>query len=185
MSSEITKQLENQMKKTINYLRDELSQIRAGRANPMILDRVDVEYYGTPTPLKQLANVSVPEPRIIQIQPYDASVLKEVERAIHAANIGINPSNDGKVIRLIMPMLTEERRVELSRDVKRLGEEGKVALRNERRSSIDDVKKLEKDKEITEDEKVSLEKEVQKVTDDFTAQIDELIDAKTEEIMEV
>lgn len=177
--------LEEKMKKTLAFLKDEYTQLKAGRANPMLLDRVSMEYYGTSTPLKQLASISVPEPRIIQVQPYDASALKEMERAIQAANLGINPSNDGKVIRLIMPMLTEERRVELTKDAKKLAEDAKVAIRNMRRDAVEHVKKQEKDKEITEDEKGKLEKEIQKKVDDFVAKVDALSEEKCKEIMEV
>lgn len=185
MIKEILNKMEDKMKRTIAYLKDELSQIKAGRANPMILDRITVNYYETETPLKQLAGISVPEPRIIQVQPYDQSVLKEIERAIQAANIGINPSNDGKVIRLIMPILTEERRIEISKEIKALGEESKVAVRNERRDAIEDVKKLEKDKEISEDQKIKVEKDVQKIVDEYIEKIDEIVNNKNEEILEV
>lgn len=177
--------LEDKMKKTLAFLKDEYNQLKAGRANPMLLDRVSMDYYGSPTPLKQLASISVPEPRVIQVQPYDASVLKDMERAIQAANIGINPSNDGKVIRLIMPMLTEERRIELTKDAKKLGEDAKVAVRNMRRDAVELVKKQEKDKEITEDERTKAEKDIQKKVDDFITKIDEAIEQKCKEIMEV
>lgn len=177
--------LEDKMKKTLSFLKEEYTQIKAGRANPMLLDRVTMEYYGSVTPLKQLASISVPEPRMIQVQPYDASTLKEMERAIQAANLGINPSNDGKVIRLLMPMLTEERRVELTKDVKKLAEEAKVAIRNMRRDAVEHVKKQEKDKEITEDDKNKFEKDIQKKVDDFIAKVDALSEEKCKEIMEV
>jgi ribosome recycling factor len=172
-------------KKTLNVLKDELNHIRAGRANPLILDRVRVDYYGSETPIKQLASISVPEPRIIQIQPYDTSILKDVEKAIQIADLGINPSNDGKVIRLIIPMLTEERRKELVKSVKKLGEDSKVALRNERRDAIDHLKKMEKNKELSEDELTSAEKEVQKMIDEQVVVIDQVIAKKSEDIMEV
>lgn len=177
--------LEDKMKKTLSFLKEEYTQIKAGRANPMLLDRVTMEYYGSVTPLKQLASISVPEPRMIQVQPYDASTLKEMERAIQAANLGINPSNDGKVIRLLMPMLTEERRVDLTKDVKKLAEEAKVAIRNMRRDAVEHVKKQEKDKEITEDDKNKFEKDIQKKVDDFIAKVDALSEEKCKEIMEV
>ncbi|MDO4753614.1 MAG: ribosome recycling factor [Bacillota bacterium] len=177
--------LEDKMKKTLAFLKEEYTQLKAGRANPMLLDRVTMEYYGTTTPLKQLASISVPEPRIIQVQPYDASALKEMERAIQAANLGINPSNDGKVIRLIMPMLTEERRVELTKDAKKLAEDAKVAIRNMRRDAVDFVKKQEKDKEITEDDRTKTEKDIQKKVDDFISKVDALAEEKCKEIMEV
>lgn len=181
----IIKSLEERMKKTIAYVKEEYTQIRAGRANPMILNRVSVDYYGTATPIKQLASISVPEPRIIQIQPYDATVLKEIERAILAANLGLNPTNDGKVIRLLIPMLTEERRTELTKDVKKLAEDAKVAIRNERRDAVEVAKKQEKDKEITEDELSKIEKEIQKKVDEYIKIVDELTDEKCKEIMEV
>lgn len=181
----IIKSLEERMKKTIAYIKEEYTQIRAGRANPMILNRVSVDYYGTATPIKQLASISVPEPRIIQIQPYDASVLKEIERSILAANLGLNPTNDGKVIRLLIPMLTEERRTELTKDVKKLAEDAKVAIRNERRDAVEAAKKQEKDKEITEDELSKIEKEIQKKVDEYIKIVDELTEEKCKEIMEV
>lgn len=177
--------LEEKMKKTLSFLKEEYTQLKAGRANPLLLDRVNVDYYGSSTPIKQLASISVPEPRIIQVQPYDASILKEMERAIQAANLGINPSNDGKVIRLIMPMLTEERRVELTKDAKKLAEEAKVAIRNMRRDAVDFIKKQEKDKEITEDDRIKQEKEIQKKVDDFIAKVDGIAEDKCKEIMEV
>jgi len=185
MRNQVHEKLGEKMKKTISVLKDDLNHIRAGRANPLILDRLKVEYYGAETPIKQLASISVPEPRIIQIQPYDASVLKEIEKAIQMSDIGINPSNDGKVIRLIIPMLTEERRKEITKQVKGLGEDAKVALRNERRDAIDQLKKMEKAKELSEDDLVSAEKEVQKMIDDHVTLIDEQIEKKNEEIMEV
>ena len=185
MRNQVHDLLQEKMEKTLNVLKDELNHIRAGRANPLILDKVRVEYYGSETPIKQLASISVPEPRIIQIQPYDASILKDIEKAIQIADLGINPSNDGKVIRLIIPMLTEERRKDLVKTVKKLGEDSKVALRNERRDAIDHLKKMEKGKEISEDELTSAEKEVQKMIDEQVVKIDAVIAKKSEEIMEV
>lgn len=185
MRNEVHAHLEEKMNKTLSVLRDELTHIRAGRANPLILDRVKVDYYGSETPVKQLASISVPEPRILQVQPYDASILKEIEKAIQIADLGINPSNDGKVIRLIIPMLTEERRKELVKNIKKLGEDSKIALRNERRDAIDKLKKMEKAKEITEDEVTSGEKEVQKMVDEKVVEIDKLVSSKSEEIMSV
>lgn len=179
------KMLEEATKKAIAYLKDEYAQFKAGRANPKILDKVDVDYYGTPTPIKQIASISVPEPRIIQIQPYDINSLKDIERAIQAANIGINPSSDGKVIRLIIPMLTEETRVELTKDAKKLAEETKVSVRNSRRDSMDYYKKQEKDSEITEDDLKKFEKDIQKIVDDAITEIDSISDDKCKEIMEV
>ena len=177
--------LNEKMEKTLNVLKDELNHIRAGRANPMILDKVRVNYYGSDTPVKQLASISVPEPRILQIQPYDTSILRDIEKAIQIADLGINPSNDGKIIRLIIPMLTEERRKDLQKNIKKLGEDSKVALRNERRDALELLKKMEKSKEITEDDLASGEKEVQKMVDEFVAKIDQLVAKKSDEIMEV
>lgn len=185
MRNQVHDLLQEKMEKTLNVLKDELNHIRAGRANPLILDKVRVEYYGAETPIKQLTSISVPEPRIIQIQPYDGSILKDIEKAIQIADLGINPSNDGKVIRLIIPMLTEERRKDLVKTVKKLGEDSKVALRNERRDAIDHLKKMEKGKEISEDELTSAEKEVQKMIDEQVMKIDAVIAKKSEEIMEV
>jgi ribosome recycling factor len=185
MRNQVHDLLQEKMDKTLNVLKDELNHIRAGRANPLILDKVRVEYYGSETPIKQLASISVPEPRIIQIQPYDASILKDIEKAIQIADLGINPSNDGKMIRLIIPMLTEERRKDLVKTVKKLGEDSKIALRNERRDAIDQLKKMEKSKEISEDELTSAEKEVQKMIDDQVVKIDQVIAKKSEDIMEV
>ncbi len=185
MRNHVHENLSEKMNKTLSVLRDELNHIRAGRANPLILDRVAVDYYGSETPVKQLASISVPEPRIIQIQPYDTSILKDIEKAIQIADLGINPSNDGKVIRLVMPMLTEERRKDLAKQAKKIGEDAKVALRNERRDAIEALKKMQKNKEITEDDLSSGEKEVQKIIDDHVTAIDQLVNKKTDEIMEV
>lgn len=177
--------LSEKMEKTLNVLKEELNHIRAGRANPLILDKVKVEYYGSETPIKQLASISVPEPRILQIQPYDASILRDIEKAIQIADLGMNPSNDGKMLRLIIPMLTEERRKDLQKSIKKLGEDAKVALRNERRDALENLKKMEKAKEITEDDLASSEKEVQKMVDEYVTRIDQAVTKKAEEIMEV
>lgn len=185
MRNEVHAHLEEKMNKTISVLKDELTHIRAGRANPLILDKVKVEYYGADTPVKQLASISVPEPRILQIQPYDTSILRDIEKAIQIADLGINPTNDGKVIRLVIPMLTEERRKELTKNIKKLGEDAKIALRNERRDAIDKLKKMEKSKEVTEDEVTSGEKEIQKMVDEKVADIDKMIVQKSDEIMSV
>ena len=185
MRNQIHDQLTLKMEKTVSVLKEELNHIRAGRANPLILDKIKVDYYGSETPIKQLASISVPEPRIIQIQPYDSSVLRDIERAINVSDLGLNPSNDGKVIRLVIPMLTEERRKDLTKQAKKLGEDAKIALRNERRDAIENLKKMQKAKEITEDELTSGEKEVQKMVDDQVALIDQVIAKKNEEIMEV
>lgn len=185
MRNQVHEQLNEKMEKTLGVLKDDLNHIRAGRANPLILDRVMVDYYGSETPIKQLASISVPEPRIIQIQPYDTSILKDIEKAIQIADLGINPSNDGKLIRLVMPMLTEERRKDLAKQAKKIGEDSKIALRNERRDAIETLKKMQKNKEITEDDLTSAEKEVQKMIDDHVNTIDQLINKKNDEIMEV
>lgn len=185
MRNEVHAHLEEKMNKTVSVLKDELTHIRAGRANPLILDKVKVEYYGADTPIKQLASISVPEPRILQIQPYDTSILRDIEKAIQIADLGINPTNDGKVIRLVIPMLTEERRKELTKNIKKLGEDAKVALRNERRDAIDKLKKMEKAKEITEDEVTSGEKEIQKMVDEKVVEIDKMVVQKSDEIMSV
>jgi ribosome recycling factor len=185
MAAEIQKQMNEKMEKTIRVLKDELHSIRAGRANPMLLDQITVEYYGATTPLKQLAAISVPEPRLLQIQPYDATVLAEIEKAINMSDLGLNPQNDGKMIRLSIPMLTEERRKELSKLVKKTGEDAKVALRNERREANDKFKKMNKSKEITDDDLKGYEEDVQKSTDKFVKMIDELVAQKEAEVMEV
>ncbi len=185
MRNQVHETLNEKMEKTMSVLKDELNHIRAGRANPMILDKVKVNYYGSDTPVKQLASVSVPEPRILQIQPYDASIIRDIEKAIQIADLGINPTNDGKVIRMIIPMLTEERRKDLQKNIKKLGEDAKVAVRNERRDALEHLKKMEKAKEITEDDLASAEKEVQKMVDDIITKIDQSVTKKSEEIMEV
>lgn len=176
---------ENKMSKAIAVLENDLASIRAGRANPAILDKITVEYYGAQTPLAQIGTISVPEARSLVIQPWDASVLKEIEKAILASDIGITPNNDGKVIRLNFPPLTEERRKELSKSIAKRGEEGKVAIRNIRRDSLEQFKKQKKDGEITEDDLKDLEEKIQKLTDKFVKEIDTIIAAKTKEIMEV
>ncbi|MBQ4146166.1 MAG: ribosome recycling factor [Clostridia bacterium] len=176
---------ENKMDKAIISLENDLASIRAGRANPAILDKISVEYYGAQTPVAQVGTISVPEARTIIIQPWDVSVLKEIEKAILASDIGINPNNDGKVIRLNFPPLTEERRKELSKGVSKRGEEAKVAVRNIRRDALEQFKKQKKANEITEDDLKDLEDKVQKLTDKFVKQIDTIISAKEKEIMEV
>lgn len=176
---------DEKMQKSFEALGSDLSSIRAGRANPHILDHLTVDYYGAPTPLQQVANISVPEARLIQIQPWDASLLKEIEKAIQMSDVGINPTNDGKTIRLVFPELTEDRRKELAKDVKKKGEEYKVAIRNIRRDANDSLKKSQKNDEISEDEEKSLEDEVQKLTDSFIKKIDDAISDKTKEIMTV
>ncbi len=178
------KPFEDKMQKTHANLLDEFSTIRAGRANPHVLDRIVVEYYGAPSQIQQVANVSVPEPRMIQIQPYDPSLIKEIEKAILTSDLGLNPTNDGKVVRLVFPELTEERRKELAKDVKKRGENAKVAIRNIRRDAIDSFKKLAKT-EISEDEIKDLEDQTQKITDKHVADIDKAVDVKTAEILTV
>lgn len=185
MQEEIKMNLEEKMEKTISVLVSEYHTVRAGRANPLLLDKIAIDYYGTETPIKQMAGITVPEPRLLQIQPYDATTIPAIEKAILMSDLGINPSNDGKVIRLAIPMMTEERRKELAKLVKKMGEDSKVALRNERRHAMDALKKLEKSKEITEDELKIAEKEVQKIMDDHVAGVDRLIKEKDAEIMEV
>ena len=183
--NERIKVYETKMTKTLESLDREYNGIRAGRANPHILDRLVVDYYGSPTPIQQVGNITVPEARIIMIQPWESKMIKEIEKAIMQSDIGINPSNDGKSIRLVFPELTEERRKDLAKDVKKKGEAAKVAVRNIRRDANDALKKLEKAKEISEDEFADIEKEVQKLTDKYVAEVDKAIDAKTKEIMTV
>ncbi len=183
--SEQTKVFEEKMKKSVSNLNSELLTIRAGRANPHVLDKVTVEYYGAEVPINQVASVSTPEARIIAISPFDSTILKEIEKAINMSDIGINPNNDGKVIRLIFPELTEERRKELTKDVKKKGEDSKVAVRNIRRDAMDAVKKAEKANEITEDTLKNLEEEIQKLTDSNIAEIDKLVESKNKEIMSI
>ena len=179
------KNLEERSKKTIAILKEDLNTVRAGRANPALLDKVMVDYYGSPTPLKNLANISVPDPRTLLIAPFDPKSIGEIEKAINVANIGINPSNDGKAVRLVIPQVTEERRKELTKTVKKMGEDSKVAIRNLRREANDEMKKLEKNHEITEDELKKALDDIQKATDKTTKEIDEIIAAKDKEIMEV
>ena len=197
---------QDKMEKTLNNLEEEYAGIRAGRANPHILDKLRVDYYGTPSPIQSVANVSVPEPRMIQIQPWEASMVKEIEKAINCSDIGINPTNDGKLIRLVFPELTEERRKDLAKDIKKKGEEAKVAVRNIRRDAIDSIKKKGegakvairnirrdgndafkklKGSDISEDEIKGLEDDAQKLTDKFVAKVDAAVDAKCKEILTV
>ncbi len=178
------KQYEDKMNKSLDNLLSEFSSIRAGRANPHILDKLMVDYYGAPTPIQQVANVSVPEARMIQIQPWEPAMVKEIEKAILCSDIGINPTNDGKMIRLVFPELTEERRKDLAKDVKKKGENAKVAIRNIRRDAIDAFKKL-KDEDMSEDAIKDLEDEAQKLTDAFIKKIDAAIDDKSKEVMTV
>ena len=184
MSSERVQPYEQKMEKTLSHLETDLQAVRAGRANPHVLDRIRVDYYGSPTPIQQLANVSVPEARIIQIAPWEKKMLKEISRAISASDIGINPTNDGTMIRLVFPELTGERRKQL-KDVKKMGEEAKVALRNIRRDGNEAFKKLKKNEDVSEDVVSELQDELGKVTDKFVKKIDKAIEEKTQEIMTV
>lgn len=176
---------QDKMEKTLNNLLEEYSGIRAGRANPHVLDKLRVDYYGTPSSIQSVANVSVPEPRMIQIQPWEASMVKEIEKAIICSDLGINPTNDGKLIRLVFPELTEERRKELAKDIKKKGEEAKVATRNIRREAIDSIKKAGKEDGISDDEVKDLEDDAQKLTDKFIAKIDDAVETKSKEILTV
>ena len=182
---EVYDELKKNLEKVINHLNVEFSSVRAGRANPKILDKVLVDYYGTPTPLYQMANISVPEPRMLLISLWDTSMIKDVVKAINEANIGINPNDDGKVIRLVFPILTEERRKELVKQTKKIAEEVKVSARNERRVALDNIKLLKKDNLITEDGEKLSEKEIQKILDDYIAKIDKICQDKEKEIMEI
>jgi len=177
-------QYDEKMKKAIEYLGQDYAGIRAGRANPHVLDKIRVDYYGTPTPLQQVGNVTVPEARIIQIAPWEKNMIREIEKAIMTSDIGINPSNDGSVIRLVFPELTEERRKDLAKEVKKKAEDAKVAVRNIRRDGNDAFKKLAKT-EVSEDEIKQLEEELQKLTDKYVKEIDGLMEVKSKEIMTV
>ena len=181
----IKKNLEERSKKTISVLKEELNTVRAARANAALLEKVTVDYFGTPTPLNNLSNISVPDPRTLLISPFDPKSIHEIEKAINIANIGINPSNDGKCVRLVIPQVTEERRKELTKTVKKMGEDCKVAIRNLRRDANDDLKKLEKNHEITEDDLKKALDDVQKATDKTIKEIDQVVAEKEKEIMEV
>ena len=184
MSPEIVT-YDEKMQKTIEVVKSNFAAVRAGRANAGVLDRIMVEYYGAPTPLNQVANIGSPDPRTLTIQPYDMSLLKAIEKAIQTSDLGINPQNDGRVIRLAFPQLTEERRKELTKQVRKYGEEGKVALRNIRRDAMDDIKKKTKKSELTEDDQKKLEKELQDMTDKRCKDIDDLTAKKEKELMAV
>ncbi|MBP3475518.1 MAG: ribosome recycling factor [Lachnospiraceae bacterium] len=179
------KPYEEKMQKSYDFLVTDLGAIRAGRANPHVLDKIRVDYYGTPTPIQQVGNITVPEPRIIQIAPWEKSLIKDIEKAIMMSDVGITPSNDGSLIRLVFPELTEERRKELVKDVKKRGEENKVAIRNTRRDGNDAFKKLAKTDEVSEDQIKELEEELQKLTDKFIKEIDKLVEEKSKEILTV
>lgn len=176
---------ETKMSKSYDALLRDYSTIRAGRANPHVLDKIKVDYYGTPTPLQQVGNISVPEARVLLIQPWEKKMIKEIERAINTSDVGINPTNDGSAIRLVFPELTEERRKSLAKDVKKKGDEAKVAIRNIRRDANETFKKMNKNNELTEDDQKNLETKAQKMTDKYIAQIDKAIEEKTKEIMTV
>ncbi len=178
------KPYEEKMQKSYDFLMNDLGTIRAGRANPHVLDKIKVDYYGTPTPIQQVGNITVPEARILQIAPWEKSLIKEIEKAIMASDVGITPSNDGSLIRLVFPELTEERRKELVKDIKKRGEENKVAIRNTRRDGNDAPKKLAKS-EVSEDEIKELEEKLQKLTDKFIKEVDKLVEEKSKEILTV
>ena len=184
MSPEIVT-YDEKMQKTIEVVKSNFAAVRAGRANAGVLDRIQVEYYGTPTPIQQVASISTPDPRTLQIQPWDGSILKAIEKAIQSSDLGINPQNDGRVIRLAFPQLTEERRMELTKQVRKYGENGKVAIRNIRRDAMEKLKALEKKSEITEDDRKEDEKELQELTDKRCKEIDALTAAKEKELMAV
>ena len=183
--NEKIKVFDEKMGKSVDSLKEEYSTIRAGRANPHLLDKLRVDYYGTPSPIQSVANISVPEARVIQIQPWEAKMIKEIEKAILASDLGLTPSNDGKVIRLVFPELTEDRRKELAKDVKKKAESTKVAVRNIRRDANDVIKKAAKASEISEDEQKDIEEEIQKMTDKYIDLIDKEAEAKSKEIMTV
>lgn len=183
--TDFCKRYNEKMGKTIEVVKGDFASVRAGRANAGVLDRIQVEYYGTPTPIQQVASISTPDPRTLQIQPWDGSVLKAIEKAIQTSDLGINPQNDGRVIRLAFPQLTEERRMELTKQVRKYGEGGKVAIRNIRRDAMDALKAMEKKSEITEDDRKESEKELQELTDKRCKEIDALTAAKEKELMAV
>ncbi|GED70206.1 ribosome-recycling factor [Brevibacillus reuszeri] len=185
MPQSVLKDMEDRMNKAINTLKKDLSSLRAGRANPAMLDRVLVDYYGSPTPISQLANISVPEPRMLIIQPWDKAALKEIDRALQQSDLGISPSNDGVVIRMVIPPLTEERRKDLVKLAGKSGEDSKVAIRNIRRDANDDIKKLEKAATISEDESRRHQESIQKTTDKFIAEVDKIVKDKEKDILEV
>lgn len=185
MIDELLLESEERMQKTIDILRKDFASLRAGRANPAILDKVQVDYYGAPTPINQMANVSAPEPRLLLIQPWDKSVIPNIEKAILKSDLGLNPTSDGTVIRIAIPQLTQERRKELVKMIKKKGEEAKVSIRNIRRDGNDNIKSLEKGKDISEDEAKKAQDDVQKLTDQYIAEVDKVVNNKEEEIMEI
>ena len=182
---EVLNNAQERMEKTLKVLQSDFAAIRAGRANPAVLDKIQVDYYGTPTPIQQMAAVSVSDARVLVIQPWDKSSLKSIEKAIQASDLGINPANDGTVIRLTFPQLTEERRKELSKDIKKLGEDAKVAVRAIRRDSNDKIKNMKKNNELTEDDVKIFDKDIQKLTDKYIENVDSMVSAKEKEIMTV
>lgn len=185
MADTVMNEAKQKMKKAEESLQRQLGQIRAGRANASLLDRITVNYYGAPTPVNQLASISVPEARVLMITPFDKSTIEDVEKAILASDIGLNPANDGNVIRLVIPQLTEERRKELAKEVKKEAENAKVAVRNVRRDAMDDYKKQQKNGDITEDDLRNMEKDIQKLTDDSVKEIDRIVSEKEKELLEV
>ena len=180
-----SEKVEEQMQKSIDNLQENFNSIRAGRANPHVLDKIMIDYYGTPSPINTVANIQVPEARMITLAPWDPSMLKEIERAIQASDLGITPTNDGKLIRLVFPVLTEERRKDLTKQVKTYGEETKVVVRNIRRDNIDKMRAANKKKELTDDSLKEYEEKVQKITDKFTKEVDAVCDKKNAELMEI
>ena len=178
-------EFEGKMKKSLDFLSQQFATVRAGRANAGVLDQIQVSYYGSPTPIQQVASVSTPDARTLMIQPWDSSVLREIEKAIQASELGINPQNDGKVIRLVFPQLTEDRRKDLAKQVKKYGEEAKVAVRNIRRDAMEKFKKQQKASEITEDDYKTFEKDIQKITDDYIKKVDALTEKKEKELFEI
>lgn len=184
-ATEILKNTEEHMKKAVESTRKELQGIRTGRANPGLLDRVVVDYYGAPTPLKQLANISTPDGKCLVIQPYDKNSLKDIETAINKSDLGMTPNNDGSVIRIVIPVLTEERRKELVKVIKKFSEDGKVVIRNSRRDGLDNIKKLEKEKQLSEDDSRKQQDGLQKLTDKYTKEIDEISSSKEKEVISV
>lgn len=185
MYLEVHKQAEEKMKKTVEVFKEELKSIRAGRANPALLDKISIDYYGTPTPLKQVSTITAPEPRLLVVQPWDVNLIPVIEKAILKADLGLNPSNDGKVIRLPIPLLTEERRKELVKLVRKNAENAKISVRNIRRETNDIIKKMEKGKELSEDDRKAAEGETQKLTDKYIDMIDEITSRKEEELLEI
>ena len=185
MLRKLYKETEERMSKTISVYNEDLQSIRAGRANPALLDKLVIDYYGQMTPLKQIASISAPEPRLLVIQAWDANLIPVIEKEILKSDLGLNPSNDGKLIRLVIPILTEERRIDLTKLVRKNGENAKISIRNIRRDANDELKMMEKDKEISEDEKRVAEDEIQIITDKYTKELDEIIKKKEDELMEI